>query len=76
MAAVDLKKIIQEMVVPELHEIKTKVFTIEVEIKRLDEKIDSMRSEFTSRFVSLQREVSMAIDIHERLAAIEAKVGI
>ena len=38
--AVDVKKIIQELVVPELREIKAEMKNVQTEIKRLDEKID------------------------------------
>ncbi|MBI3305237.1 hypothetical protein HYZ80_02875 [Candidatus Parcubacteria bacterium] len=125
----EVKRVIQELVVPDLQAIKSDLATIKVEIRRLDEKIDgvdkrlsekidgvdkrlsekidgldekidgvdkrlsekiggvaqhidsvdkridSLRDEFSARFVSLEREISVAIDIHERLAALEAKIG-
>lgn len=88
MSAVDFKKIIQEMVVPELQEIKTKVSMIEVEIRRLDEKIDNVGKRLDQRIdsvgqridalerqvISIRDEFKLAIDIHERLAAVEAKI--
>ena len=77
MGIVDIKKIIQELVVPELHKIKTEIRLIHSEIKRVDQRIDGVER----RMDSLEREIratreefKMAIDIHERLAAIEAKV--
>lgn len=89
MAIVDVRKVIQELVVPELQEIKSGIKIINSEIKRLDEKIDSFREEFRSeikrldeRINGLEREVrvtreefKLAIEIHERLAAVEARVG-
>jgi len=69
--AVDVKRIIQEMVVPDLQEIKSRLKTVEVEIKRLDEKTDSLKEDVRN----LREEFRLAIDIHERLAALEAKIG-
>ncbi len=84
-----VKKALQDIVAPELRAIEGKFEAVRAEIKRLDEKIDgldkridsvdkridSLRSEFSVRFESLEREISRAIDIHERLAALEAKIG-
>jgi len=82
-----VKKALQDIVAPELNGIKA-------EIRRLDEKIGSLRNELLAeikrvdssllaeigrvdaRVESLQREVSVAIEIRERLSALEAKVGI
>jgi predicted nucleic acid-binding Zn-ribbon protein len=94
--AVDVKRIIQEMVVPDLHEIKTRLATMVVEIQRLDEKIDrldekidtvkedvrNLRQEFRMEadgmkadIRGIREEVRVAIDVHERLATLEAKIG-
>ncbi len=40
MASLDVKQIFQELVVPELREIKAEIKVLQTEIKRLDEKID------------------------------------
>ena len=40
MAPLDVKQIFQELVVPELREIKAEIKVLQTEIKRLDEKID------------------------------------
>ena len=40
MAPVDVEQLIQELVVPELREIKAEVKVLQTEIKRLEEKID------------------------------------
>ena len=95
--AVDVKRIIQEMVVPDLQVIKSELATIKVEIKRLDEKIESIRASDLKRLDekidgglkrfdektdslredvrNLREEFRLAIDIHERLASLEAKIG-
>jgi uncharacterized protein involved in exopolysaccharide biosynthesis len=82
-----VKKALQDIVAPELNGIKA-------EIRRLDEKIGSLRNELLAeikrvdssllaeikrvdaRVESLQHEVTLAIEIRERLSALEAKVGI
>jgi tetrahydromethanopterin S-methyltransferase subunit G len=42
----------------------------------LDEKMDSVRNELLARMEGLEREVRISLEIRERLAALEAKVGI
>lgn len=71
-----VKKALQDIVAPELDGIKA-------EIRRLDEKIGSLRNELLAeikrvdaRVGSLQHEVTLALEIRERLSALEAKVGI
>ena len=78
MATVNVKKVIQELVVPELQEIKSDIATIKVEIKRLDEKIervDEKIDDVKDDVRNLRSEFHMAIDMHERIAALEAKIG-
>ncbi len=69
-----IKQAFQDIVAPEIK-------TLQVEIRPLDGKIDSMKAEMLSelhrldtRLDSLERELKLAIDIRERLAALEAKV--
>ena len=69
-----IKQAFQDIVAPEIK-------TLQVEIRRLDGKIDSLKSEIVSeirrldtRLDSLERELKRAIEIRERLAALEAKV--
>lgn len=71
-----VKQALQDFLAPELQALKA-------EIRRLDEKIDSLRSEMDARFSaldekfeSLKHEVRTVLEIRERLAALEAKVGI
>ena len=86
MPVVDIKKVIQELVVPELKEIKSDLREIRVEIKRLDEKIDLVHRELSQRIDSfhsetlteikrLDEKIDIAIQIRERLAALESKVA-
>lgn len=82
-----VKQALQDFLAPELQALKA-------EIRRLDEKIDSLRSEMDARFSALEgkmgamfssldekveglkHEVRTVLEIRERLAALEAKVGI
>jgi uncharacterized protein involved in exopolysaccharide biosynthesis len=89
----DVRKAIQELIVPELKNLQLEIQSLKVEIRRLDEKIDSLRNEMTaeikglraemmsefrrvdSQIQSLEKELHLAIDIRERLAALESKMG-
>lgn len=73
----EVKKALQDIVAPELK-------AIQVEIKRLDEKIDyrfdSLRNELVSeirrvdsRIDGLEKELKTAIDIRERLAVMRQR---
>jgi len=71
-----VKKALQDVVAPELNGIKA-------EIRRLDDKIGSLRNELLpeirrgdARVESLQHEVALALEIRERPSALEAKVSI
>jgi len=122
MPKVDVKKIIQELIVPELQDIKSSISEFRTEIKRLDEKVDiemkrietkltssnneirseigvlraeleSFKNETNTKFDSLRKElesfknefrteikrldekIDIAIQIRERLAALETKVA-
>ena len=107
MAGVDVKRILQEVVVPDLQGIKTDLATVKVDIKRLDEKVDGVGERLNEKIDGVDRrlnermdgldgkiasvkedvhnlradlhnlrgEFRLAIDIHERLAFLEAKIG-
>lgn len=64
----EVKQALQDIVAPELR-------ALQVEIKRLDEKIDSLKSEVTSEIRRLDEKIDIAIQIRERLAFLEAKVS-
>jgi len=89
-----IKKVIQELVVPdlknivsEIKDIKSDIKELKVEIKRLDQKIDSLRNEVMTEIKrldekidstrrELNEKIDTALDIRERLARVESKVGI
>jgi chromosome segregation ATPase len=41
----------------------------------VEKRIDGLERHFSGQFDSLQKQLGVAIEIHERLAALEAKVG-
>jgi len=49
---VDVKKSLQELVVPKIRQVLAEVQTLKVEIRRLDEKIDLVRSELKAEMNS------------------------
>lgn len=84
--AVDVRKVIQELVIPELKEIRLELKNLRTEIKRLDEKIDtnsarlddkidSFRNEMRAEIKRLDEKIDIAIQVRERLAALESKVA-
>ena len=60
--AVDVKRVIQELVVPDLQQIKSDVATIKVEIRRLDEKIDGLDRRLTEKIDGLDKRLNDKID--------------
>ena len=93
-----VKKALQDIVAPELKALQIEIKRLDEKIesgnKRLNEKIESIKNEMLSeirrldgridgldkglneRIDGLGRELKVAIEIRERLAALEAKVGI
>ena len=70
-----VKKALQDIVAPEIQ-------GLNVQIQRLDEKMDSLRREVSVEFkrvddgiASLRRDLEQAITIRERLAGLEAQVA-
>ena len=84
--AVDVKQAIQELIVPDLREIKSDVKGLQSEIKRLDEKIDaqgarlddkisSLRNEMLSEFRRLDERIDLTVHIRERLMSLETRMA-
>lgn len=79
-----LKKALQDVVAPEIQVLSAKMDGLDRKIDSVDDrvitKIDSLRAEIVSeirrvdtRIDALDREIRTAIDIRERLAALEAR---
>jgi peptidoglycan hydrolase CwlO-like protein len=83
MLKMDIQKIFQEVVVPDLKRLQGSVDqvgleqkNIHTEIKRLDEKVGSLRSEMKSEFRRIDDKVDVALDIRERRVILESKVAV
>ena len=81
-----IQKILQETVAPGISDLRERLTRVEVEIKRLDDKIDNglarlenkMDNGFArqdARMDHLEDKLTTALEIRERLAALEAKVA-
>ncbi len=74
-----VKRALQDIVAPELRTIQGQIDSMRVElrteIKRLDEKIDSLDKRLNDKVDGLKGQFELAIDLHERLAALEAKIN-
>ena len=79
----EAKKAFQDILVPELRDIQVNIRRIGEKVnfyqKSPEQKIDFLYNELISekrRIDNLEKELKIAIDIRERLAALEAKMGI
>ena len=70
-----IQKILQETVAPGISDLRERLTRVEVEIRRLDDKIDSVHGEIKAEIHHLDDKLTTAIEIRERLAAPEAKVA-
>ncbi len=82
-----IKSAIQDLVAPALHEIRGEIHgmrgemqAMRADVQRLEQKIDYMKGELIAeirrldaRIDGVDRELRTAIDIRERLAALEAR---
>ena len=96
----NVKQIIQDLIIPEFRALSAEIKRLDEKVenvrsefeekfKRLDEKIESIRNEFEANFRRidseidllkeeikfLREEIKISINIHERLAALEAKIN-
>ncbi|MEW6418235.1 MAG: hypothetical protein AB1480_08950 [Nitrospirota bacterium] len=75
----EVKQALQDIVAPELRALQVEIKRLDEKIdsgmQRLDEKIDSLKSEVTSEIRRLDEKIDIAIQIRERLAFLEAKVA-
>ena len=80
-----IQKILQETVAPGISNLRERLTRVEVEIKRLDDKIDNglarlenkMDNGFArqdARMDHLEDKLTTALEIRERLAALEARM--
>ncbi len=84
-----IKSVFQDIVAPEIHGLRGEIHALRGEVQGLGTRVDSLRAEMGSmksellaeirrldtRIDSVDRELRIAIDIRERLAALEARRG-
>ena len=87
--AATIKKVLEGIIVPEMQAVRDRLASMEgtmksiqSEIKRLDDKIDNGLARVEERIARLDDKLTFtnkrldeALEIRERLAALEAKVG-
>lgn len=64
----EVKQALQDVVAPEIR-------SLQAEIKRLDQKTDSLKAEILTEIRRRDEKIDIAIQIRERLASLEAKVA-
>ena len=77
-----VKTAFQDIIGPQLEALKREILSLRIEIKRLDEKIDSSRNEIKADIARLDgkmlftnKRLDEALEIRERLATLEARIG-
>lgn len=77
-----IKKAFQDIVAPEIRALQGDIKALHVEVKRLDDKIESSRRELIAeirridgRLDSLDHELKVAIEVRERIAVLESKLA-
>ena len=77
-----VKTAVQDIIAPQLEAVKGEISSLRIEIKRLDEKIDSSRNEIKAdisrldeKLLFTNKRLDEALEIRERLAVLEAKIG-
>ena len=79
MASVNVKQLIQELVVSELRGIKSELKRLEEKIDlqgaRLDDKIVSLRNEMLTEFRRLDEKIDLTLHVKERLVSLETRMS-
>jgi predicted nucleic acid-binding Zn-ribbon protein len=77
----NLKQIIQDAIAPEIQSIKGEIKGLQTQIRALELQVSGLRADFRSfqahtekRFDEQNRQWEIAMDIRERLAALEAQI--
>ena len=75
---VDVKKLVQGPTVPEIRKVLSELQTIRVEIRRLDDKIDPVRTELEAemeaRIGTLSDRIDVALELRERILKRETRL--
>ena len=77
-----VKIAVQDIIAPQLEAVKGEISSLRIEIKRLYEKIGSSRNEIKAdisrldeKLLFTNKRLDEALEIRERLAVLEAKIG-
>ena len=77
-----VKTAFQDIIGPQLEALKGEILSLRIEIKRLDEKIDSSRNEIQGdisrldeKLIFTNKRLDEALETRERLAVLESKIG-
>lgn len=68
-----MKEASQDILAPEIHALRGEIRVISEKITALDQKVDDVDARLTGKIDGVDRELHVAIDIRERLAALEAR---
>lgn len=78
-----VKRAVQDFVSPEVQRLVGELRALQAKIRRLDEKIDAKHNEVLAQIYRLDEKVDslagrmdLALKFHDRLARLEAKVGL
>lgn len=74
-----VKKLLQELIVPELREFRAELREIRVELKRLDEKIEAKHNESVSMFQRLDEKIDYGLqglraEMHSEFKRLDEKI--
>jgi len=75
---VNLKQLFEQFIAPSLQRVEGQLEAMRSEIRRLDEKIDHVDEKIDNvreDMCQLRGEFRLAIDLHERIARLEASLG-
>jgi len=81
-----VKQAMQDLVAPHMESIKGEITTLRAEMRGevralrgemsgLDGKMDGLRSEVTANFARLDERLTTALDLRERIVALEARLA-
>ncbi|MFH0775249.1 MAG: hypothetical protein V2A53_07170 [bacterium] len=73
----DFKKAFQDIVAPEIKAIYGEIKTLHIEIKRLDEKIDLVRSELSQKIDAVDKKIDLVkSELSQRIISVDEKIDL
>jgi archaellum component FlaC len=74
MSIIEVRKLLQEMVVPELHGLRTDIKVLQTRMDSLEREMDARFNAVDSRLSSLERQMDITGELRERLTRLETKI--